>query len=148
ERVGGARLLEGREMRALDALLPHPHIARVERDVVAAGAGAEHHHAAALDHEGRDRKSLLARMLEYDVDVAFARDFPNRLAELARLAHPGVVLGRVHPGQLAPAIEVAAVDDALGAELHDVIALALVGHDADGIGARRGRKLHAENAEP
>src|SRR5262249_14890748 len=130
-----------------DALLPHPDVARVERDVVAAGAGTKHHHAAALDHEGRDRERLLAGVLEHDVDVAFPGDVPDRLAEFARLSHPGVVLGRVDLGQLAPAIEVLAVDDALGAELHDVIALALVRYDADGIRAGGGGELHAEYAE-
>ena len=51
ELVGGRGLLEMREVRALDALLPHPDVARIEGDVVAGGAGAEHHHAAALDHQ-------------------------------------------------------------------------------------------------
>src|SRR5215831_14005689 len=49
--IGGARLLEMGEMGTLDALLAHPHIARVEGEVVAGGPGAEHHHAAALDHK-------------------------------------------------------------------------------------------------
>src|SRR6478609_5954215 len=51
ELVGLARLLEMGEMRALDALLMHPHIARVHGEVVASGAGAKHDHAAALHHE-------------------------------------------------------------------------------------------------
>ena len=83
-----------REVRALDALLPHPDIARVEGDVVARGAGAEHHHAAALDHQARHRERRLAGMLEHDVDVALAGDVPDRLAEAARLFHPGVVFRR------------------------------------------------------
>src|SRR5499426_643472 len=48
ELVGRRSLLEVSEMRALHALLPHPHITRVEGEVVARGAGTEHHHAAAL----------------------------------------------------------------------------------------------------
>src|SRR5262245_8031882 len=51
ELVGLARLQEVGEVAALDALLPHPNETRVEADVVAGGAGAEHDHAAALHHE-------------------------------------------------------------------------------------------------
>src|ERR1043166_6187374 len=87
-------------------------------------------------------------MLEHDVDVALAGDVPDRLAELARLLHPRVVFGRANLGQLAPAVEILAVDHALGAELHDVIALGGVGHDADRVGAGRSGELHAEHAEP
>ena len=61
------------EMRALDALLAHPHEARVEGEVVAGGAGAEHDHAAALHDEAGDREGLLAGMLEHDVDVLACR---------------------------------------------------------------------------
>ena len=136
------------EVRALDALLPHPDIARVERDVVAGGAGAEHHHAAALDHQRRDRERLLARMLEHDVDIALAGDVPDRLAELARFLDPQIVFRRADLGHRAPAIEILAVDHALGAELHDVVALGLIRHHADRVGARGGGKLHAEHAEP
>src|SRR4029079_11441630 len=100
------------EMRALDALLPHPDVARVERDVVARGAGAEHHHAAALDHQARHRKSRLAGMLEHNVDVALAGDVPDRLAELPRLLDPVGVFGRADLRHGAPALELLAVDDA------------------------------------
>src|SRR3954462_12659553 len=51
ELVCGTCLLEMREVRALDALLPHPHIARIEGEVITGGAGAEDHHAAALDDQ-------------------------------------------------------------------------------------------------
>src|SRR5262249_44167426 len=115
--VGGTRLFQMREVRALDALLPHPNIARIEGDVVAGRAGAEHNHAAALDHEARHRKRRLARMLEHDVDVALARDVPDRLAEAARLLDPGVVIGRADLRHRAPAFELAAVDHTLGAEI-------------------------------
>ena len=137
-----------REVRALDALLPHPDVARVEGDIEAGGAGAEHHHAAALDHHRRDREGLLARMLEHDVDVALAGDVPDRLAEAARFLGPVVVFGGVHRRHLAPALEVLAVDHALGAEIEHVFGLRLVGDDGDGIGARGGDQLHAEHAEP
>src|SRR6516162_4525438 len=69
EPVRLACLEEVGEVAALDALLPHPHEARIEGQVVAGGAGAEDDHAAALHHEARDRESLLARMLEDEIDV-------------------------------------------------------------------------------
>src|SRR6476646_4578815 len=136
-------LLEVGEMRALDALLPHPDITRVESDVVAGGPGAEHHHAAALHHQAGDGEGRLARMLEHDVDVALAGDVPDRLAELASFLDPGVVFRRADCGHLSPAGKILAVDDALRAQLPHVIALALIRDDADGIGAGRGRELHA-----
>ena len=49
--------------------------------------------------------------------------------------------------QLAPAIEILAVDHAFGAERHHIIALGLVGDHADRVGARRGAELHAEHAQ-
>src|SRR5690349_10535461 len=109
ELVGGARLLQVREVRSLNALLPHPHIARVEGNVVARGAGAKHHHAAALDHQTGDREGRFAWMLEHDVDVALAGDVPDRLAEAPRLFHPGIVFGSADPRHRAPAFELAAV---------------------------------------
>src|ERR1051326_3671814 len=147
ELIGGARLLQVREVRTLDALLAHPDVARIEGDVVAGCTGAEDHHPAALDHQRGDRERLLARMLEHDVDVALAGDVPDRLAELARFLDPHVVFGRADFGQLAPAGEVFAVDPALGAELHHIFAFGGVRHDADRVGARRGGELHAEYAE-
>ena len=148
ELVGRRGLLEVGEMRALDALLPHPDETRVEGQVEAGCAGAENHHAAALDHEARGREGRLAGMLEHRVDVLLAGDVPDRLAELARLRHVGAVFGRVDLGQLAPAVEVLAVDDALGAERHHVVALALVRDDADRVRPRRRAELDAEHAEP
>src|ERR1700692_78581 len=100
------------KMRALDALLPHPDIAGVEGDVVARGAGAKHHHAAALDDQTGDRKRRFARMLEHDVDVFLAGDVPDRLAEAARLLDPGIVFRSADLGHLAPALDLTAVDDA------------------------------------
>ena len=135
-------------MRALDALLPHPHIARVEGEVVAAGAGAEHHHAAALDHQARDRESRLAGMLEYDIDIVLAGDIPDRLAEPARLLDPAVVFRRADLGHLTPAGKLLAIDHTLGAQLHHIVALAFIRDDADGVGARRRRELHAEYTKP
>src|SRR5262249_57889743 len=79
ELISGAGLFEMSEMRTLHALLPHPHIARVEGNVVAGRAGAEHDHAAAFDHQDRHRKSRFAGMLEHDVDVALAGNVPDRL---------------------------------------------------------------------
>ena len=123
-------------MAALEALLAHPKVAGVDRELVAGGAGADHHHAAALHHQHRDWKRRRARMLEHEVDVvALAGDFPDCGAELARLLEPGVVLGAPDLGQLAPAVELGAVDDAACAELHDEVALVVIGDDADGVGA-------------
>src|SRR4051812_39084645 len=82
-------------------------------------------------------------MLEHDVDVALAGDVPDRLAELARLFDPLVVFGRVDRGHLAPALEVLAVDLAIGAEVHHVVALGWVRDHADGLRAGRRRELHA-----
>src|SRR4029079_18697178 len=134
ELVGLARLLEMGEMRALDALLMHPHIARVHGEVVASGAGAKHDHAAALHHETGNGEGRFARMLEHAIDIyALAGDLPDRLPELAHFLVPGIIFGRANGRHLAPAIEVLAIDDALGAERHDEVALLLVGHDADGV---------------
>src|SRR5580692_10238018 len=131
-------------MRALDAFLPHPDVTGVEGDVVAGGAGAEHHHAAAFDHQAGHRERGFAGMFEHDIDVALAGDVPDRLAEAPRLFHPGVVFGSADLGHRAPAFEIVAVDDTLGAEIHDILDLRLIGHDTDGIGAGRRDELHAE----
>src|SRR5665213_4393550 len=106
-------------MRALDALLPHPDITRIKGDVEAGGAGAEHDHAATLDHHRRHRESLLARMLEHDVNIALAGDVPDRLAEAARFLAPIVIFGGIHLRELAPALEFLSVDRAFGAEIED-----------------------------
>ena len=87
-------------------------------------------------------------MLEHEVDVvALAGDLPDGGAELAHLLEPGVVLGRADLGHLAPAVELLAVDDAAGAELHDEVALVVLGDDADGVGAGGGDQLHRHRAE-
>src|SRR5215472_18971769 len=106
-------------MRALDPFLAHPHIARVKGNVKSRGPRAEHHHAATLDDQARDRKRLLAGMLEYDVDIALAGDAPDRLAKFARFFDPGVVGRRIDRRHRPPTIKVLAIDDALGAKLHD-----------------------------
>ena len=49
---------------------------------------------------------------------------------------------------MPPAVEILAVDDALGAEREHVVALGFIGNDADRIGAGGRAELHAENAEP
>src|SRR5262249_61132926 len=87
-------LFEMGEMRALYAFLPHPDITRVEGEIVARGAGAEYHHAAALHDQAGDREGRLAGMLEHDVDIALPRDVPNRLAEPTPLLHPAVLFRR------------------------------------------------------
>ena len=69
---------------------------------------------------------------------------PNLRASLTQSLYSGVLDLR----HLAPALEVLAVDDAVGAEVHHVVALRIVGDHADRIGAGRRGKLHAEHAEP
>src|SRR5680860_197699 len=131
------------EMGALHALLMHPHITGVHGEVVARGAGAEHDHAAALHHEAGDREGRLAWMLEHAIHVhALAGDVPYGLAEAADLFRPGVVFRRADRWHLAPAFEIVAVDDALGAERKHIISLLVVGDDTDGVGAGGGAELH------
>src|SRR5208283_2976773 len=55
------------EMRALQALLPHPQVAQIDGCVVARGAGAHDHHAAGVADEDRRRDGGLAGVLEHDV---------------------------------------------------------------------------------
>src|SRR5215470_18097352 len=86
-------------------------------------------------------------MLEHRIDVLLAGDIPDRLAEFARLPDPAVVFARADLRHLAPAVEVLAIDDALSAEAENVLPLALVGDDADSVGARRRADLHAEHPE-
>ena len=73
---------------------------------------------------------------------------PDRLAEVARFLDPRVVLGRVDRRHLAPALELLAIDHALGAEVEHVLGLAFVRDDRDRVRARGRDKLHAEHAEP
>src|SRR5262249_59052645 len=124
ELVGRRGLVEVGDRRALDAVLPHPDVARVEGDVVARGAGTEHHHAAAFHDQARDRERRLAGMLEHDIDVALAGDVPDCLTELTRLLDPGIVVRRADLRHLAPAGNLLAVDYAFGTQLHHVVALA------------------------
>src|SRR6185369_9962123 len=137
------------EMAALNALLAHPNEARIHGEVVAGGTGAEDDHAAALHHEAGNRESRLAGMLEDEIDViALAGDTPDRLAEFAALFHIGVIaLDIVDIGELAPAVEIIAVDDALGAQRHDEIALALIRDDTDGVRAGGRNELDRHRAE-
>src|SRR5712664_4573895 len=86
-------------------------------------------------------------MLEHRIDVVLAGDIPDRLAEFARLPDPAVVFRRADLRHLAPAVEVLAIDDALGAESEHVLPLALVRDDTDGVGARGGADLHTEHPE-
>src|SRR3954447_17332767 len=86
-------------------------------------------------------------MLEHDVDVTLASDLPDRLAELARLFRPRGVLGRADLRHLAPALEFAAVDDALGAEVEHILGLRLIGDDRDRVRAGGGDELHTEDTQ-
>ena len=135
------------KMRALNALLPHPDIARVKGQVEAGCAGAKHHHAAALDHKAGDRKGLLARVLKHRIHILFAGNIPDCLAEFARLFRPFIIFGRVDSGHLAPAFEILAVDHAFRAQREHIITLGFVRNHADGIGAGCGNELHAKHAK-
>src|SRR5262249_40263041 len=126
----------------------HPEIARVHGEVIAGGAGTDHHHAATLHHQHGDRERRRPRMFEHEIDVvALASDLPDGGAEFARLLEPGIVFGAADLRQLAPAIELRAVDDAASAQLHDEVALVVVRHDADGVGARGCNELHRHRAQ-
>ena len=145
--VRGGRLLAMGEMGALDALLPHPDEPGIEGQVETCRPGAEYHHASALGDEAGGRKGRFPGMFEDDVNVLLAGDVPDRLPELAGLRHVGVKFRRVHLGQLAPAVEILAVDHALGAQAQHIVALRFIRDDADGVGARCRAQLHAEDAE-
>ena len=69
---------------------------------------------------------------------------PKLRASLTHVLYSGV-FDRRH---LAPALELLAVDHALGAEVEHVLGLAFVGDDRDRVRARGRDKLHAEHAEP
>src|SRR5262249_40923451 len=126
ETVGLRGLLEMREVRALNTLLAHPDVARIECEIVAGSAGAEYDHAAALHDETGHRKRLFARMLEHNVDIPLACDVPDPLAEAARFLRPVIELRRIHRWHLAPALEILAIDDTLGAKIEDVFDLRVV----------------------
>ena len=146
--VGSGGLLQVGKVGALQTLLVHPHIAHVEGAVEAGGAGADHDHAALFANQRGDGERGLTRVLEHHVHiVALAGEFPDGLAELAGLFQPRVVFGAVHRGQLAPAVEVLAVDHALGALIHHELALALVRDHADRVGANGVGELDRVGAE-
>src|SRR5258707_12798437 len=68
ETVGLRGLLEVREMRALDALLTHPDVTCIERELLAGGPRAEDNHAAALHDEPGHRECRPGRMFEDHVE--------------------------------------------------------------------------------
>jgi hypothetical protein len=73
-----------REMRALDALLVHPDIARVEGQLNPVVPAQITTMPPRLQTKAGDREGRLAGMLEHHVDIiALAGDVPDRLAELA-----------------------------------------------------------------
>src|SRR5215469_15506143 len=136
-------------MRALNALLMHPKIAGIRRKVVAGGAGADHDHATALYDEDRDGEGAFARMLEHEIDiVAFAGVLPDRRSEFADLLEPLAIFRGAHLRQLAPTLEIFAIDRALCAQLHDKAALILLGDNPNGVGTGRCAKLHGKGAKP
>src|SRR6185503_5093842 len=86
-------------------------------------------------------------MLKDNIDIAFSGNFPDRLAEAARFLRPLAEFRRVARWHLSPALEIFAVDDALGPEVENVFSLRLVRDNPDGVGAGRSNKLDAEHAE-
>ena len=129
------RLFQMREVRPLQTLLVHPHIAHVEGAVETAGAGTNHHHTALFAHQSGYRKCRLAGVFKHHIDVdAFAGDIPDRLAELARLGEPDRVFRAANRRQLPPAFEIVAVDHTFGAQTHHKFALGFVADHADCIG--------------
>src|SRR5262245_51022621 len=121
-------------MAALEALLPHPVIAEIHRDVVARRAGADDDHAAGRAHEARRGQRRLARMLEDDARAdALAERVPDRLAERASSLGPVAIrLAVLRVGHRTPVRELGAVDDAGRAMLETELPLGLVRDDGDG----------------
>src|SRR6185312_9896430 len=129
--------------RALQPLLAHPVVAEVERRVVAGRAGADHDHAARLAHEARGRQRGLAWVLEDDRRILLLPErLPEGGAECARALEPQVVFDLVGPlGELAPVLELAAIDDADRAELLAEVILAVARDDRDRAAARGAHDL-------
>ena len=88
-------------------------------------------------------------MLEYEVDVvALAGDLPDGGAELAHLLDIlGIALLVVDVGQLAPAVEVVAIDDAPGTQRHHEVGLRRIRDDADRVGAGGRDELDRHRAD-
>lgn len=133
-------------MGPLYAFLALPEEARIHGQVEPCRSRADHDHAAALRHEDRYREGAFAWMLEYDVDFLAVRELPDCLSELPALAHVIVEARPVHGWQLAPAIKILAIEDALGTHRIYEIELVIIGHYADGMRASYGAKLHPKAA--
>src|SRR6476620_4158039 len=86
-------------------------------------------------------------MFEYDIDVAFAGDVPDSIAETPGLFRPGRKLRRIHRRHLAPAVELLAVDHTLGAKIEDILGSRLIGDHRNGVCTGRRHELHSEYAE-
>src|SRR5439155_1272972 len=87
--VEGGGLIVVEQVRALVALLEVPEVANVHHGVVAAGAGADDHHATTVADEDRRGDGVLARMVEDDAGARpLAQDVPDRLAERLRAVEP------------------------------------------------------------
>ena len=106
------------EVASLNPLLMHPYVTSVHCQIVTGRSSANNHNAAFFNDKCRDGKCRLTRMLEHHVNIdAFAGNVPYRLAKFAHLAKPCLVFRRVDFGQLPPAIEISAVDNAFGAKI-------------------------------
>ncbi len=87
-------------------------------------------------------------MLKHHVDiVAFAGNFPDGRAKLTRFFEPRRIFGSIHCWHLPPAVEILAVQHALGTQPHNEITLALIRDHPDGIGARSVDQLDCVRAK-
>src|SRR6266852_2403347 len=137
-------------MAALEALLAHPVIAKIEGHVVACGPRADDDHATRRAHEFRRRQRGLAGMLEDDAGIALLPErVPEGLAEGAGALGPVAVgLAVLGVGHGPPVVELSAIDHAGGAVLDAELALGLVRDDGDGAAALGPRDLEGHAAEP
>jgi hypothetical protein len=147
ELVGQVALPGVGEVRADDLLLAHPQVADVEVERVARGRAADDDLAERLDGEDGGRERGAPDVLEDDVG-RLAEDLLHALGEVARDGEARLLLvGRLvaaahHAGELA------AVDEALGAELLHKRSLLGAGHHADRLGAGGAAQLRGEHAQP
>ncbi len=149
EVVHPLRLFVIREVRSLQALLPHPQVPQVDGRVVAGRSGADDDHATRLAREDRRRDRRLARVLEDEVRAPLVADgVPYRLAELAHALQPVPVADRVLPvGKHSPVVEIVAVDAALRPQVDAVLVLVLARDNRDRRGPMGLRDLDGHRPE-
>jgi len=135
ELVGPVGLERVGEVRADDLLLPHPQVADVELELVAGGGAADDDLAELLGHQDRGREGLGPDVLEHDVGIVATGELADLLAEPARLLRP-----------LAE-VELAAVDDELGAQAPAQLGLVVARDHGDRRRAGQLAQLDGEHAQ-